>query len=57
MDALKKSQGEMESNLRVGGAVSGHKEELSAKARLTKTSIKWEVQMLGRQNIFYLFLF
>ena len=35
----------------------GQKEELSAKARLTKTSIKWEVQTLGRQNIFYLFLF
>ena len=59
IDALKKSQTKerwRETSEWVG-AILGHKEELSAKARLTKTSIKWEAQMLGRQNIFYLFLF
>ena len=58
-DALKKSQTKERWRATSGwvGAILGQKEELSAKARLTKTSIKWEVQTLGRQNIFYLFLF
>lgn len=59
IDALKKSQTKERWRETSGwvAAISGHKEELSAKARLTKTPSKWEAQMPERQNIFYLFLF